>query len=43
LSGSCKQICGDNTRCYFNRTTRDVRCSWNWLLPLSMATWWRLL
>jgi hypothetical protein len=26
LSGSCKQICGDNTRCYFNRTTGDVRC-----------------
>ncbi|CAJ2674601.1 unnamed protein product [Trifolium pratense] len=26
LSGSCRELCGDNQRCNFNSTTRDVEC-----------------
>ncbi|CAJ2674604.1 unnamed protein product [Trifolium pratense] len=26
LSGACRDSCGDNNRCYFNRTTADFEC-----------------
>jgi hypothetical protein len=38
ISGSCIQLCGDNQRCYFNATTRDVECEKNIYFPPTPET-----